>query len=82
MSFRVMPVGCNSTIIYQMYKENNVEIPYEIAGLLLSAILSDTLLFKSPTTTDIDKKACEELSKIAKVDMENTLWICLNAVLL
>ncbi|WP_258355743.1 DHH family phosphoesterase, partial [Clostridium perfringens] len=36
MSFRVMPVGCNSTIIYQMYKENNVEIPYEIAGLLLS----------------------------------------------
>ncbi|EGT5237009.1 inorganic diphosphatase, partial [Clostridioides difficile] len=52
MSFRVMPVGCNSTIIYQMYKENNVEIPYEIAGLLLSAILSDTLLFKSPTTTD------------------------------
>lgn len=70
MSFRVMPVGCNSTIIYQMYKENNVEIPYEIAGLLLSAILSDTLLFKSPTTTDMDKKACEELSKIAKVDME------------
>ncbi|MCC0784405.1 putative manganese-dependent inorganic diphosphatase [Clostridioides sp. ES-S-0108-01] len=70
MSFRVMPVGCNSTIIYQMYKENNVEIPYEIAGLLLSAILSDTLLFKSPTTTDMDKKACEELSKIAKIDME------------
>ena len=71
MSFRVMPVGCTCTVIYQMYKENNIEVPYEIAGLLLSAILSDTLLFKSPTTTDMDKKACEELSKIAKVDMES-----------
>ncbi|HSQ89530.1 putative manganese-dependent inorganic diphosphatase [Romboutsia sp.] len=71
MSFRVMPVGCTCTIIYQMYKENNVEVPHHIAGLLLSAILSDTLLFKSPTTTEMDKKACEELSKIAKVDMES-----------
>ncbi|MGL6105607.1 putative manganese-dependent inorganic diphosphatase [Romboutsia sp.] len=71
MSFRVMPVGCTCTIVYQMYKENNVEVPYEIAGLLLSAILSDTLLFKSPTTTNMDKLACEELSKIAKVDMES-----------
>jgi manganese-dependent inorganic pyrophosphatase len=66
-----MPVGCTCTIVYQMYKENNVEVPYEIAGLLLSAILSDTLLFKSPTTTEMDKLACEELSKIAKVDMES-----------
>ena len=65
-----MPVGCTCTIVYQMYKENNVEVPYEIAGLLLSAILSDTLLFKSPTTTEMDKLACEELSKIANVDME------------
>lgn len=71
MSFRVMPVGCTCTVIYQMYKENKVEVPYEIAGLLLSAILSDTLLFKSPTTTDMDKKACEELSKIANIDMES-----------
>lgn len=71
MSFRVMPVGCTCTIVYQMYKENNVEVPKHIAGLLLSAILSDTLLFKSPTTTDMDKKACEELSKIADVDMES-----------
>lgn len=70
LSFRIMPVGCSCTVIYNMYKENNVEVPYEIAGLLLSAILSDTLLFKSPTTTELDKKACEELSKIAKVDME------------
>ena len=71
ISIRVMPVGCTCTIVYQMYKENNVEVPYEIAGLLLSAILSDTLLFKSPTTTEMDKLACEELSKIAKVDMES-----------
>lgn len=70
MSFRVMPVGCSCTVIYKMFKENNVEIPYEIAGLLLSAILSDTLIFKSPTTTEMDKLACEELSKIAKVNME------------
>ena len=53
-----------------MYKENNVEIPTEIAGLLLSAILSDTLIFKSPTTTELDKQACEDLAKIAGVDME------------
>lgn len=71
ISFRVMPVGCSCTVIYQMYKENNIEVPYHIAGLLLSAILSDTLLFKSPTTTNMDKIACEELSKIAKVDMES-----------
>lgn len=70
ISFRVMPVGCSCTIIYNMFKENNVEIPYHIAGLLLSAILSDTLLFKSPTTTDKDKEACEVLSKIANVNME------------
>ena len=67
ISIRVMPVGCTCTIIYQMYKENNVEVPYEIAGLLLSAILS----FKSPTTTEMDKLACEELSKIANVDIES-----------
>ena len=71
ISVRIMPVGCTCTIVYQMYKENNVEVPYEIAGLLLSAILSDTLLFKSPTTTEMDKLACEELSKIANVDMES-----------
>lgn len=71
VSFRVMPVGCSCTVIYQMFKENNVEVPKHIAGLLLSAILSDTLLFKSPTTTEMDKLACEELSKIADVDMES-----------
>lgn len=70
ISFRVMPVGCTCTIVYKMFKENNIEIPTEIAGVLLSAILSDTLIFKSPTTTEMDKIACEELSKIANVDME------------
>lgn len=70
ISVRIMTVGCTCTIIYNMYKENNVEIPYKIAGLLLSAILSDTLLFKSPTTTELDKIAGEELSKMAKIDME------------
>ena len=70
ITFRVMPVGCTCTIIHSMFKENNIEIPYEIAGLLLSAILSDTLLFKSPTTTALDKLACEELVKIVNVDME------------
>ncbi|MDR0880103.1 MAG: manganese-dependent inorganic pyrophosphatase [Clostridioides sp.] len=70
LSVRIMPVGCTCTIVYNMFKENKVEVPYEIAGLLLSAILSDTLLFKSPTTTELDKIAGEELSKIAKIDME------------
>lgn len=70
LSIRLMPVGCTCTIITQMYKENNVEIPYEIAGLLMSAILSDTLLFKSPTTTEMDKLAIEELNKIVNVDIE------------
>ena len=70
LSVRLMPVGCTCTIITQMFKENNIEIPYEIAGLLMSAILSDTLLFKSPTTTEMDKKAVEELNKIVKVDVE------------
>ena len=70
ISIRVMPVGCTCTIIYQMYKENNVEVPYEIAGLLLSAILSDTLLFKSPTCTEDDVKVANALQKIANIDMQ------------
>ena len=70
ISVRIMPVGCTCTIIYNLFKENNVEIPYEIAGLLLSAILSDTLIFKSPTTTELDKEAAFALAEIAKVDYE------------
>lgn len=68
--FRNQPLGSTCTIIYLMYKEYGVEIDKTIAGLLLAAILSDTLMFRSPTCTNIDKKAGEELSKIAGVDYE------------
>lgn len=68
--FRNQPVGCTSTIIWQMYRENNVEIEPSIAGLLCSAILSDTLMYRSPTCTPLDKVAAEELAKIAGIDTE------------
>ncbi|SFR61956.1 putative manganese-dependent inorganic diphosphatase [Anaeromicropila populeti] len=68
--FRNQPVGCTSTIVYQMYKENGVEIEPETAGLLCSAILSDTLVYRSPTCTQIDKIAAEELAKIAGIQIE------------
>ncbi len=68
--FRNEPVGCTATIIWQIYKEKGYEIPKNIAGLLCSAILSDTLLFRSPTCTILDKLASEELSKIAEIDCE------------
>ena len=70
INFRNMPVGSTNTIIYYLYKENNIEIPKNIAGLMLSGILSDTLIFKSPTTTDLDKEAVLALSKIADVNYE------------
>ena len=66
--YRAEPVGCTETIMYKLYKENGIEIEKQIAGLMLSAIISDTLLLKSPTTTEDDKKAVEELSKIAELD--------------
>lgn len=69
--FRNQPVGCTSTIVYQMYCENNVEIEPSIAGLLCSAILSDTLVFRSPTCTPIDKAAAEHLAKIAGIEIES-----------
>lgn len=68
--FRNQPLGSTCTIIYLMYKEYQVEIDKTIAGLLLAAILSDTLMFKSPTCTNIDKKAGEELAQIAGIDYE------------
>ena len=68
--FRNQPVGCTATIIYQMYLENNVEITKTIAGLLCSAILSDTLLFRSPTCTVTDKMAAAALAAIAGIDVE------------
>lgn len=67
--FRAEPVGCTATILNKLFKENNVEVPANIAGLMLSAIVSDTLLFKSPTCTDQDVKAGEELATIAGVDV-------------
>jgi manganese-dependent inorganic pyrophosphatase len=68
--FRVEPVGCTATILNKMYKENNVEIEKNIAGLMLSAIISDSLLFKSPTCTEQDVAAARELAAIAGVDAE------------
>ena len=70
ISFRNMPVGSTNTILYSMYKEANIEIPKHIAGLMISGIISDTLLFKSPTTTEFDKIAVKDLAKIADVDYE------------
>ena len=67
--FRNQPVGCTATIITQMYDENGVTIPQKIAGLLLAAILSDTLVFRSPTCTPIDVNAANRLAKIAGVDI-------------
>lgn len=69
--FRAEPVGCTATILNKIFKENNVEIPANIAGLMLSAIVSDTLLFKSPTCTEQDVKAGAELAEIAGVDAAN-----------
>ena len=68
--FRNQPVGCTGTIVYQMYTENGVAIDEKMAGLMLSAILSDTLMFRSPTCTEVDKAAAEALAKLAGVDAE------------
>ena len=68
--FRNQPVGCTATIITQMYDENGVDIQPQIAGLLLAAILSDTLAFRSPTCTPVDENAAKRLAKIAGVDIE------------
>ena len=67
--FRNQPVGCTATIVTQMYDENGVTIPQKTAGLLLAAILSDTLVFRSPTCTPIDVNAANRLAKIAGVDI-------------
>ncbi|MFZ3589622.1 manganese-dependent inorganic pyrophosphatase [Bacillus sp. DJP31] len=68
--FRCEPVGCTATILNKMYKENGKTIPKEIAGLMLSAIISDSLLFKSPTFTEEDATAAKELAAIAEVDAD------------
>lgn len=70
INFRSKPVGCTSTMLYEMYLEAKVNIPKEIAGLMLSAILSDTLLLTSPTTTEDDRFAAVKLASIANVDID------------
>ena len=68
--FRNQPVGCTATIVYQMYQEHGVEITPQYAGILCSAIISDTLMFRSPTCTAIDISTAEHLAQIADVNME------------
>ena len=68
--FRNQPVGCTATIIYQMYQENAIKVPKTIAGLLCSAIISDTLMFRSPTCTPLDEMSARQLAGIAEVDIE------------
>ena len=68
--FRNQPVGCTATIVYQMYQENGVEVNPTIAGLLCSAIISDTLMFRSPTCTPLDEQSARRLAEVAKVDVE------------
>lgn len=68
--FRNQPVGCTATIIYQMYGEHDLEIPKSIAGLLCAAIVSDTLMFRSPTCTQYDRLAAEELAKKAEISIQ------------
>lgn len=69
--YRAEPVGCTNTIIAKLFKEKDITIPKEIAGLMLSAIVSDTLLFKSPTCTDEDISIAKELAVIAEVDVDS-----------
>ena len=69
--YRCEPVGCTNTILFKMYKEYGIEIPKEIAGLMVSAIVSDTLLFKSPTCTQQDIEAATELARIAEIDVNS-----------
>jgi len=68
--FRNQPLGCTATIIYQMYQERGIEIPKNIAGLMMSAIISDTLMFHSPTVTEVDKIAANKLSEICGIEIE------------
>lgn len=67
--FRNQPVGCTATIIYQMYTEQGITPSPTTAGLLASAIISDTLMFRSPTCTPVDRKTCEKLAELAGIDI-------------
>ena len=77
--FRNQPVGCTATIVYQMYQENGVTVDKTIAALLCSAILSDTLLFRSPTCTMVDQAAAAALAQIAGINMEEHAKAMFNA---
>lgn len=77
--FRNQPVGCTSTIIYLMYREKGIEIPKNIAGLMCSAIVSDTLMYRSPTCTPLDKMAAQKLAEIAGIDIEAYAMEMFNA---
>ncbi len=79
INFRSMPVGCTCTIIYNMFVERKITIPRNIAGIMLSAILSDTMLFKSPTTTEDDIFAASKLSKLAKVNIDEYGYLMFKA---
>ncbi len=68
---RIEPLGCTSTIIAKLYKENNIKISKEIASLLIAGIISDTLYFNSPTTTDKDKETVQELNSIASLNLDD-----------
>ncbi|EPS3570058.1 manganese-dependent inorganic pyrophosphatase [Listeria monocytogenes] len=69
--YRAEPVGCTTTILLKMFRENEVEVSKSVAGLMLSAIISDTLLFQSPTCTEEDKVAAQKLAQIADVDIQS-----------
>lgn len=77
--FRNQPLGCTATIVYQMYLENGVTIEPKIAGLLCAAILSDTLMFRSPTCTKVDREAAEELAGLAGIEPESFAKEMFNA---
>lgn len=79
ITFRNQPVGCTATIINQMYEENAIEVPREIAGLLCGAIISDTLLFRSPTCTPLDERTAKKLAKISDIDLEQMAQEMFNA---
>ena len=79
ITFRNQPVGCTATILNQMYEENEIEVPREIAGLLCGAIISDTLLFRSPTCTPLDERTAKKLAKISDIDLEQMAQEMFNA---
>ncbi|SCZ05746.1 putative manganese-dependent inorganic diphosphatase [Alkaliphilus peptidifermentans] len=70
IAFRNSPVGSTCTIIYQMFKEYNIEVPYPVAGILVAGIISDTLYLKSPTTTEVDRLAVTELNMVLNMDLD------------